>query len=108
MVLPKLISTGNTILDGTLTWLKAEIVSDTDAVCKFNQVIAQAAKAEFLVTENIHPSNNLANGTISKLVVKQAEVKSLSQPFSSFGGTIKETEDEFYVRISERLRITSI
>lgn len=104
MVLPKLISSGNTILDGTLMWLKAEIVSDTDAVCKFNQVIAQAAKAEYLVTENIHPSNNLANGTISKLVAKQAEVKSLSQPFSSFGGTIKETEDEFYVRISERLR----
>lgn len=104
MVLPKLISSGNTILDGSLMWLKAEIVTDTDAVCKFNRVIAQAAKAEFLVTENIHPSNNLANNTITKLVVKKAEVKSVSQPFSSFGGTIKETENEFYVRISERLR----
>lgn len=104
MVLPKLFRSGNTILDSTFMWLKAEIVSDTDAVCKFNRVIAQACKAAFVVTEDIHPSNNLADNTITKLVVKKVEVKSLSQPFNSFGGTIKETEDEFYVRISERLR----
>lgn len=104
MVLPKLINTGNTILNSAFMWLKAEVVSDTDAVCKFNRVIAQATKAAYVVTENIHPSNNLANNSITKLVTKKAEVKSLSQPFSSFGGTIKETSDEFYVRISERLR----
>ncbi len=36
--------------------------------------------------------------------IKDSAIKSISQPFASFGGKPKESDEEFYVRVSERLR----
>ena len=48
--------------------------------------------------------NPLAASSISKLKIKEPEIKSITQPYASFGGKIKETDFEFYRRVSERLR----
>ena len=46
----------------------------------------------------------LAAGTISKLDQPDSAVKTVSQPFASFGGRGVEQSKAFYTRISERLR----
>jgi hypothetical protein len=46
----------------------------------------------------------LPASTISKLKSPDAAVKKINQPYSSFGGRPKESENHFYTRVSERLR----
>ena len=46
----------------------------------------------------------LPAGTISKLVARQAAVKSVAQPGASFGGRPTESDSDHRVRVSERLR----
>lgn len=43
-------------------------------------------------------------GAIAKLVVPQAAIKKVEQPYASFGGQVKEPPNHFYTRISEHLR----
>jgi hypothetical protein len=48
--------------------------------------------------------DGLAAETISKMLSRPAKVKSLLQPYSSFGGAPQENDAAFYRRVSERLR----
>jgi hypothetical protein len=52
----------------------------------------------------LHLKTGIPAGTISKLVNRVQEVKSVGQPFSSFGGLSEESDAAFYLRVSERLR----
>ena len=51
-----------------------------------------------------HLSNGLAAGSIKSFEKKVGEIKKISQPIASFGGVPKETQTEYYRRVSERLR----
>ena len=51
-----------------------------------------------------HLRLGLPAGTVSRLVVRNAAIKSVEQPSSSFDGQEAESEESFYTRISERLR----
>ena len=46
----------------------------------------------------------LPAGTIGKLVTPVVQVKSLNQPFETFGGRMREAPQAFRTRASERLR----
>jgi hypothetical protein len=46
----------------------------------------------------------LPAGTIAKLVNTNASIKSVTQPYATFGGQPAETADAFRLRVSERLR----
>ncbi|HWB25757.1 MAG TPA: hypothetical protein VG738_09770 [Chitinophagaceae bacterium] len=96
----------NTRAEAGLLWVKLVVGSRTDAVCKLVAVSANAAKATFLqdVTKSIYYTKPLAANIISKPAVADAAIKKTLQPYGSFGGRIKETDSEFYVRVSERLR----
>ncbi len=48
--------------------------------------------------------NALPPGSIKNLSNKRAEVKKIEQPYSSFGGRPAETENDYFTRVSERLR----
>ncbi len=103
---PDDIINNNTILEKGLHWIKAVVNRNTDAVCKMILVQAQSARVE-LVQDNakqIEFRQILAAGSISKLLVSDAPVKTINQPFNSFDGKIRETDDDYYVRVSERLR----
>lgn len=106
ITLPDLPLTGNTRADATLTWIKLVVGHDTDAVCKLIAVTANAAKAVFVqdLSKGIEYNNTLAAGIISKPATPIAEIKKTEQLYASFGGRLHESNDRFYIRVSERLR----
>jgi hypothetical protein len=89
-----------------LYWIKAAVQQYPDAVCKMIMVQAQAAQVRLVQDEanQIEFTHTLLANTISKLITGDAAVKTITQPFDSFGGRIKETDEHFYLRVSERLR----
>lgn len=99
-------SSDNTLLPPGMFWIRAKIFKNYDAVCRMLGIFGQAATAVFDNRGNdlLHLEKGLPAGTISKLVSRIAAVKSVSQPYNSFGGKIAETDTQYYRRISERLR----
>ncbi|MFN0275881.1 MAG: baseplate J/gp47 family protein [Chitinophagales bacterium] len=87
-------------------WLRVTVANHTNAVCKLIAVTAQSAKAVLIdhKKEGNFFKANIPAKTISKLLVGDSSMKKIEQPFASFGGRTKETDEKFYVRVSERLR----
>ncbi len=106
LTLPADISNQNTLFQKGMYWIKAAVKNNIDAVCNMILIQAQSAAVELLQEESngIEFRKNLSAKTISKLVVSNAAVKTIAQPFDGFGGRTRETDDHFYVRVSERLR----
>ncbi|MBK8553384.1 MAG: hypothetical protein IPL53_20900 [Ignavibacteria bacterium] len=106
LTLPKDISNANTAFEKGLHWIKAAVENNTDAVCKMILIQAQAGRVELVQdeTNQIEFRQTLPPNTISKLSVGDALVKNISQPFDSFNGRTRESDEHFYVRVSERLR----
>ncbi|MFC0513962.1 baseplate J/gp47 family protein [Mucilaginibacter angelicae] len=107
-LIPDGATTNNTFLNQSLTWLGVELPTAVtiDSVCKFINVHIQAAEAEFADNDNelSHLETGLAAGTISKLVDRLPQIKSITQPYASFGGLLPEDDSAFRLRVSERLR----
>jgi hypothetical protein len=103
---PRGASDTNTLLPTGVHWLRASVGSASDAVCRLQEVAAQALEAKFKDKGNdpAFSANPLAPGTISKLDQPVGEVKKIDQPFPTFGGKGKELPKAFYTRVSERLR----
>lgn len=96
----------NTRADAGSLWVKAVVQHDTDAVCNLIAVDTNAARAQFVqdTSKNIQFTNPIAPDTISKPAVPDAALKKTQQPYSSFDGRVRETDGQFYLRVSERLR----
>jgi hypothetical protein len=105
-VIPADATTDNTLLPAGYIWLRAAVSQSAEAICKLISVDAQAALVTFAPNENADDflEKALPASTIAKLKTPDASVKKVIQPYSSFGGRAKEQEDQFYVRVSERLR----
>jgi hypothetical protein len=103
--IPEFDSTSNTELESNLFWLKIA-VTNIEAVCKFIGVHAQALKAVLTDYEKSGAVflENTPKETISKIYTPINKVKKIIQPYSSFGGRIKEPDSALYTRTSERLR----
>lgn len=104
--IPKEATKHNTELPEGLIWLRARMHRDYDAVCKAINIHAQAVQATFVNNENelSHLEKGLPAETISKLITRKPQIKSIKQPYNSFGGIPEESDALFYRRISERLR----
>ncbi|MCB0615163.1 MAG: baseplate J/gp47 family protein, partial [Phaeodactylibacter sp.] len=104
--LPRKINDDNTLLPPGHTWLRASVGTSSDAISNMVSVDAQAVKATFYDQGNAEDflASPLAEGTIKKLQKTVAAVKKVNQPYSSFGGKVKEKQPHFYKRVSERLR----
>jgi hypothetical protein len=109
--IPKDIDTKNTRisddkLPNDLIWIKAKMNRSYDAVCKIQGIYTQAVLATFQNQNNelSHLNNGLEAESITKLITKIPQIKSVSQPYNSFDGKYQETDAEFYRRVSERLR----
>lgn len=96
----------NTVLTDGLHWIKVSVSKGTEAIPEFVDVLSQAVIAQFQDNKNDpnYLSAALANESISKLEISDSAIDSVSQPFASFGGNVKEQSNLFYRRISERLR----
>lgn len=104
--IPKEATKDNTLLPQDLIWLRAKIHKTYDAVCKVIDIHTQAVLAKFSNQDNevSHLAAGLPSGTIKKLITRVPQIKSVSQPYNSFGGVPEESDENFYRRISERLR----
>jgi hypothetical protein len=104
--IPKDINTNHTRFTDGLFWIRAKSQRSYDAVCKIQGIYTQAVLATFQNQDNdlSHLNNGLKAKTIAKLITRVPQVKSVSQPYNSFDGKYKETDTEFYRRVSERLR----
>jgi hypothetical protein len=99
-------SSNNTILDSGYHWLSVSVENNSAAVNQMIKIIAQAVTASFKNNGN-DPNyllTPLAESTISKLETRVPEIKSVTQPYESFDGKVKEQSKEYYRRVSERLR----
>ncbi len=96
----------NTALPSGAFWIRAAVHNRSDAVCRLLRVAAQAMAAVFADRGNSLEfcATPLSAGTISKLDKPDSAVKSIGQPFVTFGGRGAEQSQAFYTRISERLR----
>ena len=106
LVIPREATTVNTLMPNGFLWLQVSINKFANAVCNLVDVKSNAAVAEFEDQENdpAHLKKALPAGSISKLQTLNGAVKSISQPYASFGGQMQENDKAFYTRISERLR----
>lgn len=112
--IPKTAVAENTMLDPALYWIRIAAVEDREADIPVSvralpslvSVRAQAILAQFADKGNdlAHLAEPLTAGTISKLQISRTSVKKVEQPFDSFGGRLPEQGNDFYLRISERLR----
>lgn len=103
---PEEASNQNTVLPKNSFWLKAKMHKQYNAVCKVIGIHAQVVLAKFKDNDNnlTHLSTGLEANTISKLSQRISAVKSVTQPYNSFGFKPEESDEDYYRRISERLR----
>jgi hypothetical protein len=99
-------TSNNTLLPSGLHWLKAAVTNDSGAVCDLIALHTQAVTSVFHDNGN-DPNHLLASlpaETIKDLVTSDGAIEKVIQPYASFGGKVKEQSNDFYTRISERLR----
>jgi hypothetical protein len=105
-ILPGEATTENTILPPGQIWLRASVAEKTGAICQLIAIQANALEVQFLDQGNdpLHLGEALPAGKIAKLKNGLATIKSVTQPFASFGGATWESDQSYHVRVSERLR----
>ncbi|NVO10584.1 MAG: baseplate J/gp47 family protein [Bacteroidales bacterium] len=104
--LPKTINSDNTVLTPDLFWIKVSAEKSSKAIADLISINTQAVTASFVDNGNDpnYLKKPLAEETIKKFKDSKASISKITQPYSSFGGEIKEQYSDFYTRVSERLR----
>ncbi|MBL7803981.1 MAG: hypothetical protein JNL02_09620 [Saprospiraceae bacterium] len=105
--LPEVSSLAHRTMPSGLYWLRAESFAGfADATGDIVAVHAQAMEAEFVNRDNTleHLQRPLPPDSIKSLVLRNPLIKSLRQPYTSFGGRPEEAPERLYTRVSERLR----
>jgi len=104
--IPKEATETSTILPADLHWLRASVPANAAAICDMIAIHAQAVQASFNDQNNDpgHLAKDLPAETIAKMENKNPDIKSVFQPYSSFGGKMREEDSAFNTRVSERLR----
>jgi hypothetical protein len=104
--LPNEATDRNTLLPTGHYWLRASVATNSAAVSRLIAVHPNAVQAIFV--DQANDPNRLRQPLpakcIGKLAVPVAGIKSVSQPYASFGGRMAEDASAFRVRVSERLR----
>ncbi|MFC1603751.1 baseplate J/gp47 family protein [Planctomycetota bacterium] len=96
----------STWLPKDLYWIRAAVAQHSTAVCDTVAIHTQAVSAAFVDKNNApdHYSSPLPAETITGLTEPMPEIVSVRQPYTSYGAKMKEQENIFYTRVSERLR----
>lgn len=104
--IPQEAVTDNPLMPLGFIWLKAKMNKAYDSVSRFIDIKTQVVLTEFEDNGNslAHLKTGLPAKTISKPIIRKAEIKSITQPYSSFGGKPEEDAASYRRRVSERLR----
>jgi hypothetical protein len=104
--LPMELLEGNSILNEELCWISVSVTGDTELLCEAILVKENGVLAQRVLNENevFIEGEPMAPNSIKGLLNNQAQITNVVQPFESFGGKTHETDNEFFCRVSERLR----
>jgi hypothetical protein len=104
--LPDDMRKGNTILDPNFFWLRIAVTKHVGRVAQTLSLSTNALTATLqnLDEAGIHLEKSLPAFTITRSVTNIVGVQAIKQPLASFGGKSAESEGQFYLRVSERLR----
>jgi hypothetical protein len=105
-VLPKETTTANSRAPTGLVWLRATTPAAPRAACDVIGVYANALEVGFIDQGNDPQrlKTPLPAASIAKLKTPLAAIKSVAQPFASFGGALIESDAALARRAAERLR----
>jgi hypothetical protein len=103
------ITSDNTLMPAGSYWLRASTQKKPAGISELIDIRTQAVEATFVnvINSDINSSHAdmlLPAGASTELVIKDAAVKSVQQPYQSFNGQPQESGNTFYARVSERLR----
>lgn len=106
VTLPAETSTDNSRLPAGLVWLRAAIPDQPGAACRLLGVHPNAVEVAFEDRHNAasHLASALPAGSIARFVQPPAGLKTLTQPYASFGGALREDDAALARRATERLR----
>lgn len=93
---------GGSLMPSDQHWVKITANQRSDGAGSIQEIAAQAARAT--LASDIPDVPSIAAGTISKLVNKLPAVKSIKQNYPSANGLPPEDDNNFFRRVSERLR----
>jgi hypothetical protein len=105
--LPGTASNEGTLFDiPGLYWLCASVARDADSFPSLAGILSNAVVASFVDQGNDpqHGALPLEAGKITRLLDKLPAIKKVQQPMASFHGQVMECRQEYYTRVSERLR----
>ncbi|MEL6538697.1 MAG: baseplate J/gp47 family protein, partial [Bacteroidota bacterium] len=104
--MPDDLASENTLMRDTRSWLRVSVPNTPEAENLMVAVHSNAVKATFKDQGNdlSRLTEPLPAESLAKLVNKDAQIKKVNQPYASFGGKIKEENESYYTRTSERLR----
>lgn len=102
---PKTMVDDNPYLPQGKFWIRG-VTGNAEAHAEVISVHAQAVAVTF--EDNGNDLSRLASAleasSIKKLATAQSQIKKVEQPYASFDGRTKEEDDDYYTRVSERLR----
>jgi hypothetical protein len=101
----------HTLMPDGLHWIRASIQNNVEGAANVLEIHSQAARASlqppedgFKTNYDNHLQNRLSVDTIKTLKNRNAAIKKISQPYSSFGGRPSESDTGYHQRVHERLR----
>ncbi len=103
--LPSGMDISHDILPDGKFWISASIARNTQILSRMVFVSCNAAVATWQPHKaGVNWENNISSETITGFIKSRSDIVKLSQPFPSFGGNAGETDDQFHIRVSERLK----
>lgn len=106
VVVPSAASNTCTWMPSGTIWIRAAANRDPKAIPRVVGVHSRGATAQRIANTSptTMPVVPLAAKSLNKLAVRERAIKSVDQPYASFGGRSKELEPDFRLRIADRLR----
>ena len=103
--LPPNVRPRNTLFGDDLQWIRLSVEQKTDAVNRLLGIHANGVE----VVQDLRAGQSVADaplpaGTIAKLSRPLPGIKTVTQPYPTFGGATEESRDAYFTRLSERLR----
>ena len=104
--LPLSITKNNSILDNEYFWIGAKILGDVNKLCKAIDIHTNAVETRWVFDEKLNDRlhTKILPKSLRSLVHSVSEIKSIAQPYSSFGGRTPEDIKAFNTRVSELIR----
>lgn len=106
LVIPREATTSHARLASGRVWIRASVARNVGAIARLVGMAANAVEVRFVDQGNAasHLETPLRAKAIAKARTPLANVKTVAQPYASFGGAPLERDDTFRARAAERLR----